>query len=260
MRNGGDIFDDADLQADGLNGAHGGFAAGAGALDAHLDFLQAVAHRLAAGILGNHLCRIRGTLARAFEAALAGAGPADDMAAISVMLTMVLLNEASTWATPEWTFLLPLALTILICSMTELGSRERFSSFFGSGAADAASFFLPLALGALAGASAGAGAAAAGASAAGAAGSASAMGAAAMGAGAAAASGVATAASLVSGASALGALGFFGSGIRLRGYLPALASLARWTPTVLRGPLRVRALVEVRWPRTGRLRRWRMPR
>src|SRR5262249_18868168 len=28
----------------------------------------------------------------------------------------------------------------------------------------------------------------------------------------------------------------------------------------LRGPLRVRALVWVRWPRTGRLRRWRLPR
>ena len=28
----------------------------------------------------------------------------------------------------------------------------------------------------------------------------------------------------------------------------------------LRGPLRVRALVCVRWPRTGRLRRWRKPR
>ena len=27
-----------------------------------------------------------------------------------------------------------------------------------------------------------------------------------------------------------------------------------------RGPLRVRALVRVRWPRSGRLRRWRMPR
>jgi hypothetical protein len=27
-----------------------------------------------------------------------------------------------------------------------------------------------------------------------------------------------------------------------------------------RGPLRVRALVWVRWPRTGRLRRWRRPR
>src|SRR6266581_4822538 len=32
------------------------------------------------------------------------------------------------------------------------------------------------------------------------------------------------------------------------------------TPTVLRGPRRVRALVRVRWPRTGRPRRWRSPR
>src|SRR5215471_13950243 len=30
--------------------------------------------------------------------------------------------------------------------------------------------------------------------------------------------------------------------------------------TVRLGPRRVRALVRVRWPRTGRLRRWRMPR
>src|SRR5205085_725428 len=30
--------------------------------------------------------------------------------------------------------------------------------------------------------------------------------------------------------------------------------------TVLRGPFRVRALVLVRWPRTGRPRRWRRPR
>ena len=30
--------------------------------------------------------------------------------------------------------------------------------------------------------------------------------------------------------------------------------------TVFRGPLRVRAFVCVRWPRTGRLRRWRRPR
>src|SRR5438445_935707 len=32
------------------------------------------------------------------------------------------------------------------------------------------------------------------------------------------------------------------------------------TPTVLRGPRRVRALVRVRWPRTGSPRRWRSPR
>ena len=31
-------------------------------------------------------------------------------------------------------------------------------------------------------------------------------------------------------------------------------------PTVFFGPLRVRAFVFVRWPRTGRPRRWRIPR
>src|SRR3954453_10931794 len=42
-------------------------------------------------------------------------------------------------------------------------------------------------------------------------------------------------------------------------YLPA--SLTPFLPaTVFRGPLRVRALVRVRWPRTGRPLRWRRPR
>ena len=45
----------------------------------------------------------------------------------------------------------------------------------------------------------------------------------------------------------------------LRRYLPS--SFTPFLPaTVLRGPLRVRALERVRWPRTGRLRRWRLPR
>src|SRR5437762_2186937 len=65
------------------------------------------------------------------------------------MLTMVLLNVASTWAMPVWTFLLPFALTTLIGSSMAFGSSERFSSFFGSaGAAPASPFlgaFLPLA-------------------------------------------------------------------------------------------------------------------
>src|SRR5262245_34421443 len=34
----------------------------------------------------------------------------------------------------------------------------------------------------------------------------------------------------------------------------------RLPATVFRGPFRVRALVRVRWPRTGRPRRWRIPR
>jgi hypothetical protein len=36
--------------------------------------------------------------------------------------------------------------------------------------------------------------------------------------------------------------------------------LLRLTPTVFFGPLRVRAFVLVRWPRTGSPRRWRTPR
>ena len=45
-----------------------------------------------------------------------------------------------------------------------------------------------------------------------------------------------------------------------RSAMELLCYFLRRTPTVLRGPRRWRALVLVRWPRTGRLRRWRMPR
>src|SRR4051812_31917138 len=51
--------------------------------------------------------------------------------------------------------------------------------------------------------------------------------------------------------------GFFRSAIRP---LVPRYFLARRTPTVFFGPRRWRALVFVRWPRTGRLRRWRRPR
>src|ERR1700678_1124449 len=49
--------------------------------------------------------------------------------------------------------------------------------------------------------------------------------------------------------------GGFSSAMGWAGY-----SFVLVTPIVLRGPLRVRAFVLVRWPRTGRLRRWRIPR
>src|SRR4051794_13312497 len=63
----------------------------------------------------------------------------------SVIVTMVLLKEATMWAMPVWTFLLPFALMILMGSTTALGSSERFSSFLGSaGAPAAASFLAPL--------------------------------------------------------------------------------------------------------------------
>src|ERR1700743_1812747 len=83
---------------------------------------------------------------------------------MSVMVTMVLLNEATICAMPLWTFLLPLALMILIGSTTAFGSRERFSSFFGSAvavAAAAASFLAPFGAWALAALGAAAGAASA---------------------------------------------------------------------------------------------------
>jgi len=64
---------------------------------------------------------------------------------MSVMVTIVLLNEATMCAMPVWTFLLPFALMILIGSTTAFGSSERFSSFFGSAGAPAAaaSFLAP---------------------------------------------------------------------------------------------------------------------
>ena len=43
-------------------------------------------------------------------------------------------------------------------------------------------------------------------------------------------------------------------------FAAARASFPRTAPTVRRGPLRVRALVLVRWPRTGSPRLWRIPR
>src|SRR5215510_3530321 len=65
-------------------------------------------------------------------------------------------------------------------------------------------------------------------------------------------------------AAAAPSLGSFASAMILLGPSPLahpfLPTGAFFLPaTVLRGPLRVRAFVCVLWPRTGRLRRWRMP-
>src|SRR5204863_9149730 len=79
VRNGRDVADDGDVEADGLNGTDGRFAAGARAFHADFDFLKAMTHSLAAGILGHHLRGISGAFARALEAAFAGARPADHM-------------------------------------------------------------------------------------------------------------------------------------------------------------------------------------
>src|SRR5262245_20393685 len=127
-------------------------------------------------------------------------------------------------------FLAPFALVILIGSTARFGSSERLSCLGASPpAAGAAASFLEAffaGLGAAAAAGAGAAACAAGAAAAG------------------------TSLVLPGSVSAMAyvSIGFWD-------YLPAFASFARWTPTVLRGPFRVRALVLVRCPRTGRPRR-----
>src|SRR5258706_346007 len=51
VRNRGHVLDRADLQANGLERANRGFAAGAGTFDTDFNFLHAVRHRLAGGIL-----------------------------------------------------------------------------------------------------------------------------------------------------------------------------------------------------------------
>ena len=48
-----------------------------GPSDPHFDFFKTVPHGLAAGVLRDHLRGVGGALARALEATLAGAGPAD---------------------------------------------------------------------------------------------------------------------------------------------------------------------------------------
>ena len=63
MRHRGDVADHGDFQPDGLERANGRLASGTRAFDAHFDFLEAMAHRLTAGILGCHLRRVRGALA-----------------------------------------------------------------------------------------------------------------------------------------------------------------------------------------------------
>src|SRR4051794_36650910 len=75
-----DVLDARDLEAGGLEGADGGLATGARALDEHLDLLQALLHALAGGGVGGDLCRKRGRLARALETGAAGGLPRDDVA------------------------------------------------------------------------------------------------------------------------------------------------------------------------------------
>ena len=79
MRHRGHVLDRADVQADGLQRADGGFATGTGAFDAHFNFLHAMRHCLARGILGDLLRGVSGALARAFEPDPPGSGPANQI-------------------------------------------------------------------------------------------------------------------------------------------------------------------------------------
>src|SRR5690606_22057578 len=68
VRHGRDIGNARDLDAQGIQSTHRRLTAGAGALDAHFEGLDAVFQRDAAGGLGGHLRGERRRLARAFEA------------------------------------------------------------------------------------------------------------------------------------------------------------------------------------------------
>ena len=75
---GGDIGDRAHLEAGGLERADRGLTSRAGALDEHVDLLDAVLLRLAGRVLGGELGGEGRRLARALEADVAGGRPCED--------------------------------------------------------------------------------------------------------------------------------------------------------------------------------------
>src|SRR5688572_14542264 len=79
VRNRGDVADRLHLDADRLQRADGGLAAGAGPLHAHVDRAQSVRLGPVAGVDGRLRRRERRALARALEADAAGARPRDDV-------------------------------------------------------------------------------------------------------------------------------------------------------------------------------------
>src|SRR5690606_28778971 len=76
MRDGGHVRDIADLQAAGVESPDGGLAAGAGAIDAHIDVLEAVQLDCsAAGFFSSGLRGKRRALPGAAETRATGCGP-----------------------------------------------------------------------------------------------------------------------------------------------------------------------------------------
>src|SRR5688572_23716074 len=80
VRNRRDVDDVHDLVADRVERTHCRLAAGARALDAHFQRLDAVVERGLAGLLGRDLRRERSRLARTAETGAAGGGPAQGVA------------------------------------------------------------------------------------------------------------------------------------------------------------------------------------
>ena len=111
MRDRGDIGDRANLEADCPEGANGGLAARAGALDEDVDALHAVFHRTTTGGLGCHLCGVRRGLAGPLKPTV----PADAQAMTaplgSVIEMTVLLKVLLMWACPATTFFFSLRRT-----------------------------------------------------------------------------------------------------------------------------------------------------
>ncbi len=97
-----DVADQGHLEADPLKRAEGALAAGAGSLHEDRDRADPVLHGLARRLFRSELGRERGALARALEPP---ASPRSTRPTVlpftSVIVTTVLLNVASTCATPE---------------------------------------------------------------------------------------------------------------------------------------------------------------
>src|SRR5690349_16054127 len=82
VRHGGDVLDARDLDADVLDRADRGLAAGAGTLHDHVDLAHTVLHGTTGGLLGGHLRGERAGLAGTLEADVAGGGPGEHVAVL----------------------------------------------------------------------------------------------------------------------------------------------------------------------------------
>ena len=80
MRNGGDVLDARDADAESVQSAHARFAAGAGTFDAHFNVLQTVFLGLLAGVFGGNLSGKGRGLTGALEALSTGRGSGNGVA------------------------------------------------------------------------------------------------------------------------------------------------------------------------------------